>query len=71
MVDDCFATDDRVGMRVRVVFRYKRTAAVATRHELVIFRLEGDGIAEIWASDDDLSERNQRAAAMEVPQTNR
>ena len=63
IVDDCFATEDRVAMRFHILFRHKKTGAVVIRRELGIFRLEGNRIAEIWVYFDDLSESKEREAA--------
>jgi len=58
-IDDCFASGDKVGMRFRVLFDHPSGNQVV-RYELLIFRMEGDRIAEAWAYWDRRYEQKQR-----------
>ena len=59
IVDDCFASGSKVGMRFRVLFDHPSGNQI-TRDELLIFRIDGDRIAEIWAYFDRSYEQEQR-----------
>jgi hypothetical protein len=58
-IDDCFASGNKVGMRFRVLFDHPSGNQVV-RDELLIFRMEGDRIAEAWAYWDRRYEHEQR-----------
>ncbi len=58
-IDDCFASGNKVGMRFRVLFDHPSGNQVV-RDELLIFRMEGDRIAEAWAYFDRRYEQEQR-----------
>ena len=58
-IDDCFASGNKVGMRVHVLFDHPSGNQVI-RDELLIFRMDGDRIAEIWAYFDRRYEQEQR-----------
>ncbi|GAF78655.1 unnamed protein product, partial [marine sediment metagenome] len=58
-IDDCFASGNKVGMRFRVLFDHPSGNQVI-RDELLIFRMEGDRVAEAWAYFDRRYEQEQR-----------
>ena len=58
-IDDCFASGNKVGMRFRMLFDHPSGDQVV-RDELLIFRMNGDRIAEAWAYFDRRYEQDQR-----------
>ena len=60
-IDDCFASGDRVGMHFRVLLSHPSGKEVV-RDELLIFRMEGNRIAEAWAYWDRRYVKEQREA---------
>ena len=61
VIDDCFGDGDRVAMHMRL--RFSVGDKDVWRDELLLFRLEGELIAEIWAYFDRQYESEQRVAA--------
>jgi hypothetical protein len=47
-IDDCFACGDKAGMRFRVLLDHPSGEHII-KDELLMFRFEGERIAEIWA----------------------
>ena len=58
-IDDCFASGNKVGMRFRV-FRDHPSGNQVVKNELLIFRMEGNRIAEAWVYFDRRYEQEQR-----------
>ncbi len=58
-IDDCFASGNKVGMRMRMLIDHPSGNQIV-RDELLIFRMEGDRVAEIWAYWDRRYEQEQR-----------
>jgi hypothetical protein len=56
LIDDCFAEDNKVVLRFRVIFPLEGSKEVI-RNEISIIRFQGEKIAEWWAAFDRQSEK--------------